>query len=195
MEHEVPAPAPAPGAGSRIPPAATTVKMYWDMLSDIDRDAYTRLWQTFTSSACKHRRHHSLEINSGILNTIKAFVLRNDEDDWKRGLVCGIWWINDTVAINTRQLRLLISKCKSSVNALFQGLGYTTVPPSSEFSTSLMCAFPCLKENLSELRQWTARVPIGRGPAVPPPVPEPAPEPEAEAVLDPIPDDKKEDLP
>ena len=194
MEQENALSVPPPAPAARVPPAATAIRMYWDMLSDIDRESYTRLWMTLSSSACKHRRHHSREINSQILGAIKSFILRNDGDDWKRGLVCGIWWIGDNIAINTRQLKLLISKCKSSVNALFQSLGYATVPSSNEFSTSLMCAFPCLKENFSELRQWTARVPNGRPVEAPPPDPEPEPEPEGASEL-PLGEEKKEELP
>jgi hypothetical protein len=59
-----------------------------------------------------------MRINQNILTTVRNFVMWNETDDWKRALVCGICWLNADIAINTRQLRLLLSKCKSSINSM-----------------------------------------------------------------------------
>jgi hypothetical protein len=141
------------------PPTNPTPQLpnYWTLLDDTDKIAYFAMRQALSSSACKHRRHHANEINQDILNTIRGFVMRNDSDDWKRALVCGICWLNTAIAINTRQLRLLLSKCKSSINSMFQALGYSAVPTTSEFGTALAGAFPLIKDNFGELRQWTIR--------------------------------------
>jgi hypothetical protein len=149
---EVPADsAPPPPANEEVFPA------YWDLIDESDRAAYLTLRQTLSSSTCKHCRHHSNEVNRDILNMIQAFVIRNDADDWKRALVCGICWLQASIAINTRQLRLLVSKCKSSINAMFQNIGYVTVPTTSEYGVAIAQFFPAIKDNFAELRKWTIR--------------------------------------
>ena len=134
------------------------VPLFWEFLSDIDKKSYTQMRIAFSSRACKHRRHHSNELNREIVNSIKNFVVRNDPDDWKRALVTGIVWLPNAIAINTRQLRLLLSKCKSSINALFQNMGYVTIPTTTDYSSSLIQYFPVLKDNFGELRKWTIRL-------------------------------------
>jgi hypothetical protein len=148
---EVHADASPPKAEAPVLPA------YWDLIGDSDRAAYVTLRQTLSSSACKHCRHHSNEVNRDILNTIHAFVIRNDADDWKRALVCGICWLRGSIAINTRQLRLLVSKCKSSINAMFQNIGYVTVPTTTDYGAAIAQFFPAIKDNFAELRKWTIR--------------------------------------
>lgn len=169
------------GEGQAIPPLVLNedalrsrhnpeLPLFWELLNEIDRDAYVRMRIALSSPACKHRRHHSVEINGEILNSVRNFVVRGDGDDWKRALVCGICWMPDAVAVNTRQLRLLLSKCKSSINTLFQNLGYSTGQhTSSEFTSSLVRIFPLLKDNFAELRKWTPRI---LGPAPPRPAKE-----------------------
>lgn len=132
--------------------------VFWDLLNNADKEAYNKMRIALSSPACKHRRHHSNELNREIVNTIKSFVVRNDADDWKRALVTGIVWLPNAIAINTRQLRLLLSKCKSSINALFQKLGYYTIPTTNDYSSSIISCFPLLKDNFPELRKWTIRL-------------------------------------
>jgi hypothetical protein len=83
--------------------------------------------------------------------------------------VCGICWIPDGIAINTRQLRLLVGKCKSSINAMFQNIGYATIPTTRDYGTTLVELLPVLKDNFSELRKWTVRFskPFVDAPAAP----------------------------
>lgn len=155
---------PVDDSVQQITPAETAKckqPLFIELMSEADRREFDRIRLALASPACKHRRHHSNEINREILNMIKTFVVRNDGDDWKRALVCGIYWMPDGIAINTRQLRILLSKCKSSINALFQNLGYTTVPASNDFASQLVRIFPLLKDNFPELRKWTPRIANG----------------------------------
>ncbi|KAH0790628.1 potassium/sodium hyperpolarization-activated cyclic nucleotide-gated channel 1 [Histomonas meleagridis] len=133
--------------------------MYFDLLSEEDRSAYVLLQAALSAPSCKNRRNHCIETFKKIVTAIKAFVVQDDKDDWRRALVCGICWLNgdDEIAINTRQLRLLTSKCKSSINGSFQLIGYGSAPPRTETSSSLLKHFPFLKDNFAELRQWTIR--------------------------------------
>jgi hypothetical protein len=130
---------------------------YWDLLSDTDKANYLTMRQALSSSACKHCRNHSAAMNQEIIGSIQSFVMRNDGDDWKRGLVCGICWLNSAIAVNTRQLRLLVSKCKSSINSMFQNIGFATIPTTNDYATAIATFFPLIKDNFAELRQWTIR--------------------------------------
>jgi hypothetical protein len=149
-------PSPLPETDA-IRAAVVQLPLYWALLSDTNKGEYLAMRQALSSSACKHRRNHSKEINQDIVTTIRSFVMRNDADDWKRGLVCGICWLDADIAINTRQLRLLLSKCKSSINAMFQAIGYSTVPTTNDFAGALATLFPVIKDNFGELRKWTIR--------------------------------------
>lgn len=105
----------------------------------------------------KNRRNKSTELFGDVIDSIKRYVMRGDADEWKRAFVCGICWIQDTVAINTRHLRLLVVKCKSSINNYFKNMNYGTVPATSEAGTALAKYFPFLKDNYQEMRQWSVR--------------------------------------
>ncbi|OHT13105.1 potassium/sodium hyperpolarization-activated cyclic nucleotide-gated channel 1 [Tritrichomonas foetus] len=153
-EENVPIPPPPPP----IQQQTLQMPLFWQLLNDNDKEAYNRMRVALSSPACKHRRHHSNELNREIVNTIKSFVIRNDGEDWKRALVSGIAWLPNAIAINTRQLRLLLSKCKSSINALFQNMGYVTIPTTNDYSSSLINLFPLLRDNFTELRKWTIRL-------------------------------------
>ena len=137
--------------------------VFWHLLSEADKKGYNTIRSALASPACKHRRHHSTELNREIIKAIKNFVVRNDADDWKRALVTGIVWLPNAIAINTRQLRILLSKCKSSINALFQNLGYCTIPTTNDYSSSIISYFPLLKDNFTELRKWTIRLAVNPG--------------------------------
>ena len=52
---------------------------------------------------------------------------------------------------------ILISKCKSSINASFQALGYGIVSSGSAHASPLIRLFPELAHNHAEFRQWTIR--------------------------------------
>ena len=80
---------------------------------------------------------------------------KNNSNDWKRYLVCGICWINDDVAINTRQLRILLGKSKSTINGAFAKMGYETMPFRN--NEELLEKIPFLRGNFNEKRQWTVR--------------------------------------
>jgi hypothetical protein len=45
-------------------------------------------------------------------NEIKTFCQKGDIENSKRYLACGVCWIENGIAINTRQLRVLMGKSK-----------------------------------------------------------------------------------
>ncbi|EAY20471.1 hypothetical protein TVAG_110840 [Trichomonas vaginalis G3] len=130
---------------------------FWDYLSPRDKEEYLSLKSLLDESSTKRNRGHRMEAFDGILEAIHRYAERHDDDDWRRFLVCGVCWMDNMIAINTRQLRLLISKCKSSINGSFQKMGYTTSQSHTESRKFLFGKIPLLKGNFNELRQWTIR--------------------------------------
>ena len=130
---------------------------YLPLLSESDVALYNKLRESLSSRLCRNRRGHRLEHFNEMLDTIKQFAVRNDEDDWKRCLVCGVVWLSTGIAINTRQLRLLINKCKSSINGSLHRMGYSSFTSRGDTDSELIHKLPMLENNFAELRQWTVR--------------------------------------
>lgn len=137
-------------SGGRVP-------LYWDLLSDADRAGYEALRANFNEGAGKRNRGHRVETFDTMLDEIRKYAERHDGNDWKRFLVCGVCWIDNTIAINTRQLRLLVTKCKSSINGSLQKLGYVTDTSHAESGNVLFTQIPSLRDNFTEIRKWTIR--------------------------------------
>jgi hypothetical protein len=157
----------------------------WDLLPDEDKAEYSRLKQEFSvRSARRGSRSNGVDAFGGMLDAIRQFAERKNGDDWRRFLVCGVCWMDGAIAINTRQLRLLVSKSKSSINGSLQRMGYTTNMSHSDSWKALLPYIPQLKDRFSELRQWTFRYaqgvrhtpPDADEPLTPDAAPEPAPQ-------------------
>ncbi|KAH0788207.1 potassium/sodium hyperpolarization-activated cyclic nucleotide-gated channel 1 [Histomonas meleagridis] len=131
---------------------------FFELLNLENQKEYIKLRVTLSSQFCRNRRGKRIETFSETLITVQKYCIRHNEDDWKRCLVCGICWIQNGIAINTRQLGLLIDKCKSSINGSFQKMGYTTLQSREESAAYLVEAIPSLLNNYTELREWTVRI-------------------------------------
>lgn len=130
---------------------------YYNILSDFDKYQYSCLRLNLSTHYMKNQRNKRVENFTEILEIIRNFCVRGDGDDWRRFLVCGYCCFKDGIAINTRQLRLLIFKCKSSINGSLHKMGLSTNVSRTEAANSLMMAIPVLRDNVNELRQWTVR--------------------------------------
>lgn len=128
---------------------------YWASLSQADQAGYSTLRMSI--SAGSSSRINKNDTFENILGAIRSYAERGDESDWRRFLVCGVCWMDNAIAINTRQLRLLISKCKSSINGSLQKMGYSTNTSHAESWKNLFPKIPILRDNYKELRQWTIR--------------------------------------
>ena len=130
---------------------------YFDKLSYANQEEYKELRKKLDLPSCRNRRNRSLEVFEEILELVKDYVIRGDKDDSIRSLVCGIMWLSNGIAINTHQLALMISKCKSSINGCFKLLGYETIPTAADSASEIIRKYPFLKNNFAELRKWTIR--------------------------------------
>ncbi|EAX91627.1 hypothetical protein TVAG_307030 [Trichomonas vaginalis G3] len=134
---------------------------FFEILSETDKEAYHQLRKALNSPNCKNRRNKSIQTFREIITSIKNYVIRGDSEDKNRSLVCGTIWLHEGIAINTHQLRLLMSKCKSSINGSFQAMGYETIPTGADSAGELINLYPFMKNNFMELRQWTVRFKSG----------------------------------
>lgn len=131
---------------------------FFSMLDDHDQQRYETLRAALSSHICRNRRGKRLETFAEMLNTIRQFCVRGDENDWRRCLVCGVCWVPNGIAVNTRQLGILIDKCKSSINGSLQKMGYSTLQSRGDSAAAVSDAIPCLRDDFSELREWTVRL-------------------------------------
>ena len=133
---------------------------YWDMLSKRDQDGYLVLRRKLNDICLQRNRGHRVEAFGIVLEAIRIYIEQKDDENWKRALVCGVYWMDKLVSVNTRQLRFLIPKSKSSINGSLHKLGYTTIVSHADSCKMLAESIPFLKGNYNELRQWTARSPV-----------------------------------
>jgi hypothetical protein len=131
---------------------------YWIVLSDEDKTLYYGLRKRLQPLSLRTARDELATRFHLILSEIKQYSMQHNSDDWRRCLICGIAWLDgESLAISTRQLCKLIGKCKSSVNAGFQSLGYSISPMTSQNTSQLMSIFPFLAQGYKQVRQWTMR--------------------------------------
>jgi hypothetical protein len=139
------------------------------LLTPADQDGYLRLREGLHVLAVRIKRAQLATHFVEIVTRIREYCVRRDQDDWKRSLVCGLLWLSDdsesdpaqgAFALSTRQLCKLVGRCKSSVNAGFQSLGYVTTPISLAQTSAFLRALPFMRNSMEEMRQWTVRGPV-----------------------------------
>jgi hypothetical protein len=130
---------------------------FFSLLDGEDKNKYIELRDQLRMSQKRYKRFKRIESLQDSLDMIHRYCIRRGSDDWKRCLVCGVCWMGQDIAINTRQLRLLVDKCKSSINGALSKMGYGTAPVKSTIAATLLQYIPYLKGNFVEQRQWTVR--------------------------------------
>lgn len=130
--------------------------LYFDILSDDDKRGYIDLKKILSDyKFCKSVDRKISFVNQ--LKHVQKYVERNDSDDWKRGLVCGIIFLENSVAINIQQLIKIFSKCKSSINNLFQKIGFFAHRQGSGIEDELINKFPFSYQEKCSAKNWTVR--------------------------------------
>jgi hypothetical protein len=148
--------------------AEARLPAFYEQLKPEDQDSYCTLRAAVGRPERRYNRFRRLATLRESFDEIRQFCLRGDDRDFMRCLVCGICWLDrDDIGVNTRQLRLLIAKSKSSINGAFAKMNYMTRPAKICEFERLCRAIPPLKGFPAELRQWTIRSPLPHSP--PPP--------------------------
>ena len=133
------------------------VPEFWWNLSDADKYGYLCLRSAISSNGGKSQRTKRIATFTECVENIRRYAVRGNDEDAVRCAVCGICWLPDGIAINTRQLMFLIGKCKSSINGSLQKMGFNVNLARTDASAALFAAMPCLKDKVNEIRKWTVR--------------------------------------
>lgn len=152
---------------------STQPPLHLELLSPADIKDYLVMRGNFSVEVNKSKKGERRESFINTLKIIRSYIERNDFNDWKRAMVCGIIFLNpdnnrccqanflsSAVAINIQQLRLLLGKCKSSINGSLQQLGYQSLsssPIGSKLHEEVLRKVPYFQQDLSELKKWTFR--------------------------------------
>jgi hypothetical protein len=130
---------------------------HWSVLSTDDQCEYVALCTRFRDAIAQSRRGEGVDVFLQRLKDVRAFIEREPSSMWKRGTVCGVIFLKGSLAINIQQLRLLMGKCKSSINGSLQQLGYLSKPSTPEIDQQLAALVPSLLEDHIEMKKWTIR--------------------------------------
>jgi hypothetical protein len=131
---------------------------FFNRLSTSDQASYLALQADLGRTELRYNRFHRLETIQSIFDATRAFCMRGDYHDGTRSAVCGIAWLaGEELALNTRQLRILIAKSKSSINGAIAKMNYIALPARESEIERLCLAMPILRGNARSVRQWTIR--------------------------------------
>ena len=131
---------------------------FLDILVEADQKAYLELRDSLSSEKNKYQRFHRTDAFDSLLEQIKKFCIRHDDDDWKRCMVCGVCWPPNCIGVNVKQLMQTTGKSKSNINGVFTKMGYTVDTMNLDLKRELINTIPFLKGNYLEQRFWTIRV-------------------------------------
>jgi hypothetical protein len=73
---------------------------HWHLLSSGDAQEYLRLSNDFHGFSGKSRKGTRSDTFQYCLGKIRQFVDHNEHDSWKRSLVCGVFFLPDSLALN-----------------------------------------------------------------------------------------------
>ena len=146
-----------PMLGGSEYPMIDNLPLHWELISRKDLNDYVELRNSFYDEIRKSKKGERLDAFIRRLIRIKEFVERGDDDDWKRGLVCGIIFMKNSIAIHIQQFRLLLGKCKSSINGSLQQIGFVAHPQGGPIEEELFEKVPIFRREHSEVKKWTVR--------------------------------------
>jgi hypothetical protein len=129
----------------------------WELLSKSNKLVYTQLHQALSAPKNRDRRQKCADDWWEMLEAIAPFGEIDDDDRWKRWLVCGVFRFPGGIAVNCHQLTSLVLGCKTLINGSLKRLGYTRIASKLEGCELLFKAVPFLRIHGTELRKWTLR--------------------------------------
>lgn len=137
-----------------LPQVKRDLPRFFYLLNDDDKLQY----QSIRKSQKEGQKKTEIVFSNDIEN-LKKFIIRGDEDDWKRGIVCGMYWLpeNKGIAVNIQQLKIILNKSKSSLNASLSKIGLDVVLTRGKAINLVLNTFPVLNNHSNEVRQWTIR--------------------------------------
>jgi hypothetical protein len=133
----------------------STIRSWTSLLTE-DRRAYATMREQFQGRRPAEKFQNAMLFRTEIQSIIE-FIERSPIGREHRSIVCGLASAGPFVTVNTRQLKALIGRCKSSINGSFQSLGYLAVKTRSKARECVLAILPSLKLDRGAARQWTVR--------------------------------------
>jgi hypothetical protein len=88
---------------------------------------------------------------------VLSYLERSADNMEARAILAGICFVGPAVCVNTRQLKSLLGRCKSSINGCFKQLGFVAVRTKAKARGFIAAALTSLKDRPEMIRQWTVR--------------------------------------
>jgi hypothetical protein len=139
---------------------SVSTRRAWTALSHGDKDRYVRLRTQFITTFQESKSKGKALSDSTFRREVQAVVdftgyseTRREERSIVAGLACG----GHCLAINNRELKKLLGRCKSSINGSFQRMGYCVVKGCGKARECVLSLLPSLHRDAGALRQWTVR--------------------------------------
>jgi hypothetical protein len=129
----------------------------WMALPAQDKCRYSQLREVFLHRSLRDKPDTGALFESEI-QSVRQFVDYSPIGREDRAIIAGLAMSADLVAVNTRQLKNLIGRCKSSINAGFHRLGFAPIRAKPQVRERVLAALPLLRQDPASLRRWTVRV-------------------------------------
>ncbi|OHS98611.1 hypothetical protein TRFO_34982 [Tritrichomonas foetus] len=130
----------------------------FNLLSESDKNQYIKIKERCNTKEFRYNRNLRMKSFSDLLDELRVFCERHDEDDWKRFLACGVCWFDGKdLGVNNNQLMILTGKSKSTINDNLSKFGYTTVPINMQNKHLICDKIPFFNKHVNEMRKWTYR--------------------------------------
>jgi hypothetical protein len=131
---------------------------YWDLLNYNDQQLYLQISAALSAPSSRNKRGKRIADFREVLEALVLFECSDEEEKWKKCLVCGVCLIPPGIAVNTTQLKHLVLKCKSTLNGSLKALGFDKIITKPWAYEWLMERIPYLRGKPRDLRQWTIRI-------------------------------------
>ena len=123
-----------------------------------DREAYLKLKDSFYSSnspiLCKEKDKSTFPAE---LETIRTYIESKSTGIEERSIIVGVAFQPTFLSVNIQRLKILLNRCKSSINKGFQQINY--ISEKSQVKSHVIKSIPLLTFHPEEIRQWTIRIP------------------------------------
>jgi len=128
-------------------------------LDDLDNNdllAYNEMLQFFQNTQISRSNESHSYVFRRELSRVTQYIDRRPEDKEKRAIAVGFAAYGSMICVNTKNLKQLLSRCKSSVNNGFLQLGYISIKTKSKAQACLATILPPLGNTIAG-RKWSVR--------------------------------------
>lgn len=125
---------------------------YWNMLPVEDQQEYIKMRESFSKVNMKEKNYRGFDND---LRVVRQYIDRRPEQKQERSVICGIFFAKNFIAVNISQLKIIIGRCKSSINNGFVLLGF--ISAKIKVKKCIESVLPIISKDTSIIRQWTIR--------------------------------------